>query len=257
MRFADTTKLVDPNLVVSRRHEDWLTKYDQPVYSQRALAFAHEQLSKPGRVRMGTVSASSLGDCHRYQQFTYLGLPKLPNDAKTALKFQNGAFMHLRWQMAGLSEGWLVEAEVPVRDRERGLQGTMDGVLYDESILELKSINAHGFSGVMTFGPKHEHLFQMATYMVCTKRTKGVFIYENKDTQEYTEIVVNADEVPLEEAMVQARTLWQGIEATNLAEPLEKCIDRTGWKYQSCPFRDRCLELYTWEEALHARDSHA
>lgn len=248
MRFAETIKHTDPELVVSRRHDAWLAKDDHPVFSTEALAFAQEQLSARDRERKGTVSASSLGECLREQQFTYLGLPKLMPDQKNAMKMQNGSFMHLRWQMAGLTEGWLSRAEVPVYSDAWKLRGTMDGLLYDGSILELKSINMNGFSRVQSFGPLIPHLFQMATYMLCTQRDTGVFIYECKDNQEYKEIVVGADQVPLLDAQQQATALWRAIEGQNLFEPLEKCIDREGWKYQSCPYRDRCLSIHTWSE---------
>ena len=248
MRFAETMKLTAPELVVSRRHDAWLENNDHPVYSTEALRFAELQLAKRDRERKGTLSASSLGECPRMQQFVFLGMPKLPMDSKNAMKVQNGSMMHLRWQMAGLSAGWLEEAEVPLEGNEHGLSGTMDGLLYDGSILELKSINVNGFSRVTVFGPMHEHLFQMATYMLVTQREKGVFIYECKDNQEVKELVVEAEELPLIQADLKAQSLWAKIEKRELEEPLEKCIDRTGWRYQSCPFRDRCLSIHRWEE---------
>lgn len=249
MRFSETIKHGASDLVISARHEAWAVGNDaHPVYSDAALRFAADQLSKGDRLRRGTVSASSLGECRRYQQFVYLGMPKLPPDAKNAAKMQNGTFMHLRWQMEGLSEGWLARAEVPVHDKVYGLTGTMDGLLDDDSILELKSINANGFSRVQTFGPLIPHLFQMATYMLCTGREKGVFLYECKDDQEYKEIVVSRRDVDVDRAEETARAVWNTIETKRLEEPLSNCMDQKGWVYSSCPFRDRCLKVYRWEE---------
>jgi hypothetical protein len=249
LRFAETVKSTAPHLVLSRRHEDWVGLHDHPIYSTAALQFARNALTYVDRIRKGTVSASSLGECAREQQFTYIGLSKLPFDAKNAAKVANGSFMHLRWQMEGLTEGWLAQAEVPVRSDRYGLTGTMDGVLYEGSILELKSINNNGFGRVAAFGPLIPHLFQMATYMLCTSRDKGVFLYENKDTQEYTELVVTPDDLPMAEVRARADEVWDAISHKTLFEPLEKCIDREGWKYNSCPYRDRCLSIHTWEEA--------
>lgn len=249
MRFSETTKLTAPELVISRRHEEFVTQNDaHPQYSPDALSFAHEALSKPDRVRQGTLSASSLGRCDREQQFVYLGLPKVPPEAKAAMRMQNGSFMHLRWQMEGLTEGWLTAAEVPVPKNEYLLSGTMDGTLYNGAILELKSINSNGFSRVTTFGPLLPHLFQMATYALCTGNTHGVFLYENKDTQEYAEIIVAPKDLPMLDVVDKAIALWSAIEGQRLAEPLEKCIDREGWVYASCPYRDRCLSIHGWEE---------
>jgi hypothetical protein len=175
-------------------------------------------------------------------------MPKLPPTAQSAMRMHNGAMMHLRWQMAGLTEGWLGDAEVPVHSERLGLKGTMDGILFNDAIVELKSINAHGFSRVATFGPLVPHLFQMATYMLCTGRKQGVFIYENKNDQDYREIPVTAEEVPLAEAEIAAGLVWQTITKRELVEPLSKCLDREGWMYNYCPFRDRCLGIRTWED---------
>jgi hypothetical protein len=249
MKFSETLKSTDPQLVVSKRHEAWLADNDHPQYSSLALSFAVKMLSSTDRVRRGTVSASSLGECSRYQQFVYLGMPRLPPTPQAAMRMHNGSMMHLRWQMAGLSEGWLKDAEVPVSHPVLRLTGTMDGVLYDGSILELKSINAHGFSRVTTFGPLVPHLFQMATYMLCTRRTSGVFVYECKDNQEYKEITVSSEDMPLAEVQQAALEVWKKIEGRELVEPLGDCIDQKGWKYNSCPYRDRCLGITSWEEA--------
>jgi len=249
MKFSETVKLTDPNLAISKRHDAWLAKNDHPQYSGLALSFAQKVLTAPERKRKGTVSASSLGECRRYQQFVFLGMPKLPPEQKNAMKMHNGSFMHLRWQMAGLTEGWLKDAEVPVHNEQYGLIGTMDGLVYDGSICELKSINLNGFRTISTFGPLTPHLFQMATYMLCTGRKTGRFIYECKDNQEYKEIPVRAAEMPIWEAKVQAELIWQEIGVKRLFEPLNKCIDKTGWKYNSCPFKDRCLAIHEWEEA--------
>jgi hypothetical protein len=102
---------------------------------------------------------------------------------------------------------------------------------------------------VQTFGPLFDHLYQMATYMLVSGREKGVFIYECKDNQEYKEIVVGRKDLPMVEAEEQAQTLWEAVEDRNLMEPLSKCLDRTGWKYQSCPYRDRCLSIHDWDQA--------
>jgi hypothetical protein len=249
MKFSETLKHTGPDLVVSQRHDAWLLANDHPVYSEEAISFATAMLTSVDRNRVGTLSASSLGECARYQQFVYLGMPKIPPDQKGAMKMANGAFMHLRWQMAGLTEGWLPQAEVWVSSAEHQLVGTMDGICYDDSILELKSINMNGFSRVQTFGPLIPHLFQMATYMLCTGREQGRFVYECKDNQEYLEVPITADQLPMSEAEDKAEALVAANADHRLFEPLGKCIDRTGWVYTSCPFRDRCLHIQTWEEA--------
>lgn len=249
MKFGELASHKREKLVISPRHDAWLVENGNPTYSEEAKAFLAREIGKPDRKREGTFSASSLDSCGRQQQFKFLGLPQLRLDPRTSGIFQNGTMMHLRWQMAGLTEGWLSQAEVPIEKNEHGLSGTMDGVNYDGSILELKSINSNGYRSVTSFGPKKAHLFQGATYALASGREQVVFIYENKDTQEYIEKVIDRDDLPMQEAAQRAEMLWTATDERRLLEPRGKCIDKEGWEYHSCPFRDRCLKIRSWEEA--------
>jgi hypothetical protein len=219
-----------------------------PVYSEAALEFGRQALANQAnqRDRTGTISASSLESCGRRQQFTFMGMPELPPTSKLAAIFQNGTYMHIRWQMAGLTEGWLVEAEVPIPTNDLSFSGTMDGILYDDSVLELKSINTNGFNQVQTFGPKVGHYMQIACYMLATNRTKGVIIYEDKNTQEYSEHVVELKEDLIEEVIIRNTWIWEKTTSKTLIEPLDKCLAGEGYQYLGCPFRDRCLTFEGW-----------
>ena len=116
-------------------------------------------------------------------------------------------------------------------------------------MLELKSINTNGFGRITAFGPEKHHQIQVGTYMYLTGATKGSIIYEDKNTQEYREFVVEMSQ-DLEDLVVEsASTIWKLIDAEDLAPPLTDCEPRIGYRYQSCPFRDRCLGVKTWKEA--------
>jgi hypothetical protein len=249
VKFSQLVKREAPDIEISKRYEDWMEKNGNPEYSAEAIRFLNAQLHATPRNRKGTVSASSLGSCRRRQVFTFLGMSQLPPSARTAAIFQNGTFMHLRWQMAGITEGWLAMAEVPVGENNMGLSGTLDGVSYKDSVVEFKSINSHGFRGVSQFGPKHEHKMQVGTYMYVTGRDKSVVIYENKDTQEYTEQVVMMDTEIETEVIASTESIWGYIHQKDLPEPMTKCEERTGVYYNNCPYRDRCLQIRDWEQA--------
>lgn len=252
MKFAEVVKhKPGSNLVISPRHERWMEKNANPKYSPAAQNFMVQELTKTQRERKGTVSASSLGSCKRQQQFTYIGMPKIPPSAKTAAVFQTGTFMHLRWQMAGLSEGWLVKAEESLPANRWMLSGTMDGIAHDGSVVEFKSINSNGFRNVMTFGAKPEHRTQLGAYLLATGIEKGVFIYEDKDTQEYIEIPQTATELPLNQIADRINQITAANAAKDLFEPLDECMAGKG-KFNWCPFRKECLGIREWEEAEHA-----
>lgn len=254
MKFGDLAKYkVGTDLVISARHDSWMEKNSNPVYSHQALAHASRELAGKPRDRRGTISGSSLASCMRRQQFTFLGMPELPPTPRTAAIFHTGTFMHIRWQMAGLTEGWLISAEVPIPKNLYRLSGTMDGIAYDQSIVELKSINSNGFRSVNSFGPKEGHLKQGATYALTTGAEKVIFIYEDKDTQEYKEFVRYAEDLPLMDVLETSAKLWDMIDARVLAEPLQDCMAGVGYMYQGCPFRDRCMKVKGWDDA-HPED---
>jgi hypothetical protein len=252
MKFGQMITRSQPDLVISPRYDAWMRTNSNPVYSARALEFMHRQLTTPGRKRRGTFSSSSMASCARRQVFTFLGLPQIPPDPKLSAIFQNGQFMHLRWQMAGLSEGFLNSAEIAVPENRYKLSGTIDGLADDASLVEFKSINSNGFSEVHTFGPKAAHEMQLGTYMLVSGVTKGRFIYENKDTQEYLEIPMVLKPDLVEEIEIRADWLWDRVDQQELPEPLHKCVEKTGYEYHGCPFRDRCLHIQNWKGAtLH------
>ena len=258
MKFGEMIKATSRSLVVSPRHEAWLVQNGNPIYSPEALAFGAGELLKQAtpRDRRGTFSASSLGTCVRKQLFTYLGMPEAPISAKTAQIFQNGTFMHIRWQMAGLTEGWLAQAEVPVGANDLGLSGTQDGIAHDGTVVEFKSINSHGYAGVTNFGPKPEHLFQIGTYMVTTGAERAAIVYEDKNTQEYQEHVVVRDQKVSDEIIERAETVWTRAQNHTLPEPLDKCMAGEGYVYKFCPFRNVCLKVKSWEQAEEVAHGH-
>lgn len=250
MKFSQLIKHEKPELEISSRHESWLFENGNPEYSPEAIRFLNEQMRATPRDRRGTVSASSLGSCRRRQIFTFLGMAQLPPSPRTASIFQNGTFTHLRWQMAGLTEGWLSEAEIPIGENKLNLSGTMDGISDSDSVVEFKSINSYGYRGVMQFGVKHEHKMQVGTYMVATGRDKSLVVYENKDTQEFVELVVHLDQEIVDEVAASTETIWGYIEKSELPEPMPKCEERTGVMFNNCPYRGVCLQIRDWEQAV-------
>ena len=253
MKFSETIKHSKHETVVSERHDAWAMENANAKYSDAAREFALGQLQAVPRKRSGTYSASSLGACGRQQQFGYIGLPQIAPSSRGAAIFHNGSFMHLRWQMEGITEGWLREAEVAIPENDYRLSGTMDGICDDGSILELKSINDNGFRSVLAFGPQKKHLMQGYAYALATGIKRVVFLYENKNDQEYREFVVDITEEHLEEAKDRAKYLWEKTDKRELIGPLSKCIDKEGFDYKYCPFRDQCLGIRSWNDAIRAK----
>lgn len=235
--------------VVAFRHEEWMRK-DEP-FSEEAISFVSQELGKTDRDRKGSFSASGLGSCPRQQQFTYLGLQQLSQSGQRMGVLLNGTFVHLRLQAAGLTAGWLAEAEVPIPENPLGLKGTMDGVIDEGSVLEAKSQNDHGFKRLQyATEAKEEHVFQAATYLVCSGKDKAVILYENKNTQDVKEFIVKRDDALDEKIIKRALQLQNKTGDEELFDPLPDCVNKKGWRYDYCPFKDRCLKIKNFKEAV-------
>jgi hypothetical protein len=236
--------------LVTPIHEEWLTHNTNPTYSLKAVSFLGDQLTHKPRERKETFSASSIGRCRRAQQFSYLGVKPTSFTAKQVQILHNGMWMHLRWQMAGLTAGWLCEAEVLVPDNAAGLKGTMDGVLWGtHQVVEFKSINSHGFGIINSFGIDPVHNDQVHAYMYASDTDLAVVIYENKDTQDWKELLIERDEETVAEIVTRADELWIKTWSKELYEPKSKCIDKEGTEYTQCPFRKVCLDIHGKTEA--------
>ncbi len=233
-------------LPITPRHEKWLGENASPKYSEEALEFANKVLRSDvgGNRRRSTLfRSSSLGSCERKQLFKankLKGIDYIDSDLSNI--FATGNFLHLKWQMAGLTEGWLSVAEYPIESKEYSFGGTLDGILYDGSLFEYKSINPRGFSGVCEYGPKRDHILQAHGYMWLANLPAVSFVYEDKGSGDWREF--RMERVPdVEEeviSIIKGLTIHHAEET--YPEPLKKCYDKEGYIYRQCEFRDICME---------------
>jgi hypothetical protein len=241
------------DLPVSIRHAAWLDRNLDATYSPQAISFARSVLAKEvggKRTRASGFRASGTGGCLRRQVFRRLGIEenRKGDVGKLANIFQTGNFYHLKWQMAGLTEGWLVQAEVPLDDRESGISGTADGVIWDGSLFEFKSINGWGYKKVAQGGPDPLHVLQVHAYMIAGGFDKASIVYESKETGEWREERVHKDPAvvrKIKEDIEKMHTAW---EFKRLPEILPGCLEKTGRQWSDCPFSHMCLTRTGWEE---------
>lgn len=252
MSLKDAIKAVQQDLPITVRHERWLEANHNPVYTEDALAHAAKVLegtSGSSRLRKRMFRASSAGMCERQQLFKITGV-KGRDDISSSLAniFLTGNYLHLKWQMAGLTEGWLVRAEVPVDRDDLNAGGTMDGVLYTGGGFEFKSINSRGFGSVMLYGPKWEHVFQVHHYMYMGDFEYFSVVYENKDTGEWREFKVDRNEEIIEQSKAALERLNQLLADRYLPPMLDDCVAKTGMRYRNCAYRDMCSK--GWPDVL-------
>ena len=241
-------------LPITTRHERWLAQGD-PVYSQAAIDHAVAVYTRTvggqRAKRTPLFRASGAGQCLRKRMFSRLQVgERVHHDTRLQNIFNEGNAVHLRWQMAGLTEGWLSEAEVPADRPDLHIGTTLDGLLWDGSSWEHKSINDRGFGGVTTFGPDRKHVMQMHYGFKAAGIVVGSITYENKNTQDWVEYRVHLDPDVMADVDRELEALIGGWESKSLPPMLPKCVAQEGAEWKNCPFRDLCPLMTTWKKAV-------
>lgn len=245
--MATLAKLVrSQNLAITTRHTQWLQKYGSNIqYSDKAIELAHKVFKQEvGGARSRTTSfrSSSSDQCMRRQVYRAINAQSSADiDDALANIFATGNFMHLKWQMMGLTEGWLTDAEVPAESPEYDFGGTADGIVWDDSVFEFKSINSRGYSRVSTYGPTQSHIRQAHGYLWLLGKSVASFVYEDKGTGEWREFRVERDEVIIDEIKTNLLTMKEHVASETLPPILSGCIDKEGYEYRGCPYKEICV----------------
>ena len=253
MKLSEMIRRTQEGAPVSMRHERWLIANEDSRYSPEAVAFATAVLSGTlgsSRGRKAGFRASMTGKCAKRQILRRLRVPekrKTP-DGKLANIFHTGNFMHLKWQMAGLTAGWLKDAEVPLDNHEIGLTGTADGIIDDGSLFEFKSINSRGFSSVSQRGARRDHLLQVHAYMIAGSIDAASIVYEDKDTGQWREERVAKTEEFTDKVLTEQEALQVAWKSKEMPPMLPECVQRDGREWSSCPFAYICHEKVVIEE---------
>ena len=229
---------------ITEKHKKWIE--GGAYYNKVAVLWAQLKLNdftfrgKPARV-----SPSSLGTCPRRQVFAIRGYPVAHTPLKSwPIHALNGDFAHIRWQMAGLSAGWLKKAEVFRRSAVRNFSGTLDGVCADGSGFELKTTKSDRYSQICVTGPPMEHLLQVNGYMNLEPRIK-VFsiIYENRDSLSFKEFRIEKDPKLQEQINKTIKYIHTNVRDRTNPAILDPCKQHKGLAFDTCPFSATCLAL--------------
>lgn len=251
------------------RHEAWLRLPERDrEWSPEALDHARKVFAGEYKhERIGRFSPSSMGsDCHREMLFSFVGAPKLPGSVQNEDKAESGTFEHLRWQMEGLTMGWLSSAEGWIHNEDLRCGGSMDGIGEDGSLFEYKNTASHLFASIKTgkgsakeFARKmvKKHKLQMATYKVIDKMMDkprlgdfGSLVYQDAGTKEVYEIRVKFSDEREDEVHQLLGGLHEWIDLNALPEMLDGCaasitpgeVPTNAEKgvYARCAYREWC-----------------
>lgn len=241
---------------VTPHHIAWLQRHSrQRTYSPEAIEFALAELRgehyaprEPGTTRF---SPSSIAEkCGRRALFSYAGAPKAPDSPSSIDLMDGGSWLHLKWQLEGLSAPWLAEAELwkEVTYRGRRLIAKIDGRCIDGSIFELKTRGDYNFKEV-TKAPVWSHLMQFVAYCMVFDIDVGSLVYLDRGSQAFWEHRLRASDTLIAQFDALIDDLGYWIDVDELPDMLEGCQKvargQTATQsevrvYRQCPYRENC-----------------
>lgn len=159
----------------------------------KTIEDAYLAKTRNGFIQKKTFSPSTIGyghgNCPRYWVQAFRGANF--NEATTAqgmANMNNGTFVHDRLQGLLQETGIMVDMERELKLADPPIRGFLDAVLNidgDEVIGEIKSAKQEVWQIRKTqMKPSLNNMLQLLLYMYITEHRYGVFIYENKNTQE-------------------------------------------------------------------------
>lgn len=247
----------NPNLLITPKLDLWLARNPSLVLSdEHANLLKSLVTSNENSDRTARFGASSRGICERSQVFTYIGIPKrVKLDTSLHNIFLDGTWRHLRWQFTLLTAGLVTDIEVKRRVEDYRLGTSVDAVNW-EGIdgsgpfgLELKGAGA--FTKIAKGEIPEKHLLQMHTMFIAFPELDFfIYVAEDKRYQDWKEIRVERDKRLIVAVKNELERLNDAVSNKQLPSILPECVHGKGKTFRDCPYRDRCLRIRSWSQAV-------
>lgn len=247
MSFTQNLKRIKKaeNLLVTPKIIAFLEKHpDGVVWDEAGYELWRELTHRASgnEDRSGRFGASSRGTCPRAQIFSFLGMPATRTIGVDQQNlFNDGKWRHLRWQMMAMQAGALTHAEWPVNLPKYRVKASIDGLNTNEKFgFELKGDRR--WARVLD-GVPEAHILQVHTYLLAMGWDTFVYMVENKETQEFREVIVHRDEAVIREVRQELQELNEYVEYNRLPPILPACAAKEG-PYRSCPYAQQCIKQH-------------
>jgi hypothetical protein len=246
------------SLLVTQPHVEWLERLEhEQMPSLKAMQYVVRILLRDFKhERSGRFSPSSMGECARRIVFGYAGAPQLPPDIDNQEMMDHGTAAHLKWQIEGLTMGYMTDAEVWVHDEDLLSGGSMDALLHDDSIFELKTAGNFIYNRIVLQerAPKWENLMQVHNYFLLTGADWASVVYEDRSGGQFHEFRIKRDAKIEAEVLRRLRSYKSYVEEDELPPVLDMCEQRIGTQYKRCPYRKICPTVHsvTAASSLHS-----
>lgn len=248
------------DLIITPLYDEYLSLHPEPVYDPIIVAKVMSELIKQPRNRSRSFSASSAGYCKRRQELAFLGVgqPGLAEPRAVRI-FNNGTFVHLRWQLGLLSAGIISASELTTDLNDGLFRATLDGIGVAKIGRHKGARFGWEHKGRMSYSyaaqsrngsPDVKTRKQVAMQMYLSGYELWTVTNENKDTQEVEEFIIEHNTGEIREAKQELDDLALAIERQHLHDMLPECVkqNKTG-EFFKCPFggpNGPCLASGKW-----------
>lgn len=190
------------------------------------------------------IRPSQIHMCQRWIVGDILGVvPFEPKSAVQQRVLDNGSYVHKRILQKYLPKMGIVSCildikkgevkpfiEVSLKDETLWLKGSPDAVILNPNdglayVFELKSMRDGEFR--ILEEPKPEHVMQLHLYFWLTNIPRGVLFYENKDSQQTKEFVVERDENVMNYLLNKIANIQKAVGEKNLNIPCENTMRKS------------------------------
>lgn len=187
---------------------------------------------------------SDAGKCPRAIWFSLKKYPKKEFDARMMRVFEHGNHTHMRIMSVLFSLGLVnsVEVEIPENEIIHGRADAIINLRGEPYVIEIKSVNTTKFR---KGEPDGEHIKQLQLYLFFFKIKKGILIYENKDTQDIQEFVIDYNENLVKGLFSNFNELKEKIDKNIVPEIPEDIED---WRCGYCPYVESCEKIEELKE---------
>ena len=234
-------------------HNKFASEIEESYLNQRrANGFTQKKTFSPSTIGYGH------GNCPRYWYYAFKGTDFVENTTAQGLaNMQNGSMAHDRIQkvIAGIDRD--TEFEIEIKNEDPPIRGFADLIMNwegEEVIGEIKTakeeVYAHRQSSMK---PSGNHLLQLLIYMKVRKAAQGVFIYENKNTQELCLIPIRVNDRYIK----IIDELFDWLREVRSAYDNDKLPQRVSTKStpmcKNCPVKDTCWKEKSDEGIIEIR----
>jgi CRISPR-associated protein Cas4 len=188
---------------------------------------------------------SDAGKCPRAIWFSVKGYPKKEFDARMQRVFEHGNHTHMRIMGVLFSLGLVnaVEIDIPRNEMIHGRADAIISINNEPYVVEVKSVNSTKFKKEY---PDQDHVNQLQLYLYFFNIKKGILLYENKDTQELKEFIIDYDEPLIKKLFAVFNELKKQVEG-NITPGIPEGIE--DWRCDYCPYLEECGKIEKKHEA--------